>query len=167
MLFRSVYKAKELVTIATNVPVIFSEENLILSEPDYSSLKAIFEELEFRNLITRIIPGDKSIESKPATPLHPVQGSLFFTSADSEIASTPESLTENINTIDHSYILCDTSEKIIELANKLSTVDIFCFDTETTGLDTFSSKLIGISFSIKEYSAYFIPINSNIDKNII
>lgn len=161
----TVYKAKELVTIDINVPISFSEKDLLLSTPDYISLKAVFEELEFKTLITRIIPDNSQAENIPPSILEPVQGSLFDKSPDSNIYSPLVSITENINTVDHTYILCDTLEKISSLANKLLAIVVFCFDTETSGLNVFNSDLIGISFSFEEHSAYYIPICSNIDIN--
>ncbi|MEI6288184.1 MAG: DNA polymerase I, partial [bacterium] len=42
---------------------------------------------------------------------------------------------------------------------ELSIQKEFCFDTESTGLDPFSSKLLGISFCWKVGTAYYLPID--------
>ncbi len=33
----------------------------------------------------------------------------------------------------------------------------FCFDTETTGLDCFRDRIVGLSFSCKAFEAYYVP----------
>ncbi|NOY68137.1 MAG: DNA polymerase I [Deltaproteobacteria bacterium] len=43
------------------------------------------------------------------------------------------------------------------LAEKLARAGIFAIDTETTGLDTMTARLVGMSFSIKENEAFYIP----------
>ncbi len=45
------------------------------------------------------------------------------------------------------------------LAEKLSKVELFVFDTETDGLNQFQLKLAGVSFSTKPAEGYFIPTN--------
>jgi len=166
----TVYKAKELVTIATNVPLTFNEADLQIASPDHSKLKAVFEELEFRTLISRMIPDEKKPEKLPEPTedsVQSVQGSLFFGSFDSDDQKIIHNNSENINTVENSYLLYDSREKIIELVKKLSDTRSFCFDTETSGLDLMKSDLIGISISFEENSAYYIPCISEADlKNI-
>ncbi|RMF58275.1 MAG: DNA polymerase I [Calditrichaeota bacterium] len=57
------------------------------------------------------------------------------------------------------YTLINTPESLQELAKHLSKVDFFVFDTETTGLNTFSSDIIGIAVCWKPEEAYYIPIS--------
>lgn len=52
----------------------------------------------------------------------------------------------------------------IELERALSGVtsnDIIAFDTETTGLDPFSDRLVGFSFCYTEEEAYYVPLTHN------
>ena len=56
--------SKELVTICTDVPVGVDPENLHRQQPDIGALKAIYNELEFRNLIARL--EQETPEAKPA-----------------------------------------------------------------------------------------------------
>lgn len=49
-------------------------------------------------------------------------------------------------------------DTLVAFAKKLSSVSEFAFDTETTSLDIFTSRLCGISFSWKENEAYFLPL---------
>ncbi len=54
--------SKKLATIVTDVPVEFSEEALQYSGPDVQKLKPIFEELEFKTILARVM-------GQPSAPL--------------------------------------------------------------------------------------------------
>ena len=58
----------------------------------------------------------------------------------------------------HEYFLADTEQKVQHLVAYLATVEEFAFDTETTGLDPYGSKILGISFSAEQYSGYYVPM---------
>jgi len=154
--------SRTLVTIDLNVPVEFDEEKLKLTEPNFDELKKIFDELEFRTLAARII---KTNEAKPVVVVKNEQGSLF----DQEAVLTTSTPVQNpslknISTNAHEYFLIDTPDKRKKLIEQLSTVAEFCFDTETTGLDTLTADLVGMSFAIKANEAYYIPIPPSKDE---
>jgi DNA polymerase-1 len=44
------------------------------------------------------------------------------------------------------------------LVRLLSSIDAFCFDTETTSPDPMQAELVGISFSVQPYEAYYLPL---------
>ena len=60
-----------------------------------------------------------------------------------------------------SYITIDDEKTLKDLVAKIQASGIFAFDTETTGLDTRRDSLVGISISVTEREAYYIPINHN------
>ena len=65
------------------------------------------------------------------------------------------------------YKTVNTSESFFKLIRKLSKQKTFSFDTETTSLDTFGAKLVGISFCMKEHEAFYIPFgHDNTEDNI-
>ena len=152
--------SKKLVTICTNVPVVFSEEELLLKSPDTAKLKELFKEFNFRSFLMRL-------EGRPSSTLSqaPVQLDLFGEPVETAtplptLATSPqiEQMYENINTVAHNYLIADTPEKRRELIEILLNVSEFCFDTETTGLETFRSELAGMSFAIKPHHAWFVPV---------
>lgn len=55
----------------------------------------------------------------------------------------------------HTIYDYSTLEKLVSL---LSSFSIFAVDTETTGLDFMSSRLVGISFCIKPGEAWYVPL---------
>ena len=51
--------------------------------------------------------------------------------------------------------MAETFEKF---CYQLSKSTLFAFDTETNSLDTFEAKLVGISFALKPFQAFYIPL---------
>lgn len=51
-----------------------------------------------------------------------------------------------------------TVEQLENLVERLSQVDLFALDTETTSLNPLDADLVGISFSFEEYKGYYIPV---------
>ncbi|MEG1794640.1 MAG: DNA polymerase I [Rikenellaceae bacterium] len=77
-------------------------------------------------------------------------------------AMTPlfEKTERDIDSYQHTYTLINNSN-IDMLLSILSMCDEFCFDTETTGLNTINDSLVGISFCKEAGKAYYIPIDSS------
>ena len=44
------------------------------------------------------------------------------------------------------------------LAKKLAKQKIFSFDTETTGIDANKAELVGLAFSMKAKTGFYVPI---------
>lgn len=151
--------SKFLATIKTDVPIELDMEQLKKEEPDEEKLRSLFEELEFRTLLDRKF---KKENPQPAQDLF--QGTLFadFT-ADSPEDSKNSSLTK-YNKADFDYQLIDTEEKRKKIIDLFLTNDILSLDTETTGTDPISAKLVGLSFSIRENQAFYVPIPQNDEK---
>lgn len=145
-----VYVSRTLATIEQNVPVEFDEDALVLSAVNGDKLKALFDELEFRTLYTRIL-GQKKVAA-------PVQG-LLFGAEDPLEEEDPMVIVDrgSIHTIKHRYYLMDNAQKRASLRAELSVQKEFCFDTETTSLDVQTAELVGLAFSFKNNEAYYVP----------
>jgi DNA polymerase-1 len=150
--------SKELVTIKIDVPVNFEPDKLIMEDPDEEKLIKLFEELEFKTTAARLFK--KDIQPTPASSV--MQGSLF---GDTEIEQAISDLKSIANT-DHIYKIIDTTEKRIDLIEKLAEQKEFCFDTETTGLDPLTAEIVGLAISYKSHEAFYIPFPANKDEAI-
>ena len=151
--------SKFLATIKTDVPIEIDEDALLLKEKNHDLVKEIFEDFEFRTLLTRIYKQDVTTV-KPGTP---VQGDLFDMSVN-ESSKTESDIVmsgTSIHTIKHKYITVKTETEMKALCKVLLSQKSVCFDTETTNMDPLLSELVGISFAYKEGEAYYIPISSN------
>ncbi|MEA5111127.1 DNA polymerase I [bioreactor metagenome] len=143
--------SKQLATIILDVPVTFEEDALKLTPPDINKLKTLFEEIEFRNFAKRVFT-DLEKGSQPAGK----QAADLFASAG-EPLETLSTLT-NIGQVPHAYHLADTPEKRKALVTHLGKSGMFCFDTETTGLDANNVELVGMSFATSPGEAWFVPV---------
>ncbi|MCE4566062.1 DNA polymerase I [Maribellus sp. CM-23] len=139
-----------LATIITDVPIEFEKEKLIREEPHAEDLKKLFEELEFKALITRLNLG----EAPPAVETA-FQGTLF---GAPEVAVQESKNTENIDSVPHQYYLVENEMQRASLRAELSVQKEFCFDTETTGLDTHTAEIVCMSFAFRTHEAYCVTI---------
>ena len=161
--------SKWLATIKTDVPIQLDMETLRMKEPNQDALQKLFEQLEFHSLIRK--------KWKAPTPLQApapqkiggaIQGDLFsgfgdFTAPTESDASLEKEddgkLRFNKETAD--YQLVDTPAKIETLIAALREAKEVCLDTETTGTDPIKARLVGLSFSIKEGQAWYVPVYEN------
>lgn len=153
--------SKQLATIILDVPISFNEDALKLTDPDMAALTALFEELEFRTFAKRILSDLSQKEVNSVTGVQKSSSSqpdLF--SAMGEVLPV-ESDVRNIGNTPHTYYLVDTAEKRAQLITTLKSAGSFCFDTETTGLDVNNVELVGMSFAIKPFEAWYVPIPEN------
>jgi len=169
--------SKQLATIILDVPIDFDEQQLILEPPDTDRLKKLFDELEFRTFSQRLNtflslkamgePGGQITTPNGAQADIPSEISRDRAIAGDEVnipftpsANSPDTLRTLSNT-PHQYHLADTPAERTRLLGELKQQTCFCFDTETTGVDTNSSELVGISFAWKPFEAWYIPLPDN------
>lgn len=133
--------SKVLATILLDVPVELGFEDLKLSTYDPETLKPLFEEYEFRSLTKRIFGNEP--------------GAVRAEGEKTEAAPVFESL-KTIKDVKHNYRFAQTSEDISELLTELKNSKTFCFDVETTGLNRFEAKLLGIAFSTKAKTGWYV-----------
>ncbi len=132
--------SKELATILCDVPIDVTWDQLELSARDDDALKTLFTEFEFRSLTKRLF-GDAT---PPAEAVKAEAPTLFDTF-------------KTIRDVPHEYHLADTPEMRGKLFAALESQEAFCFDIETTSLDRFEAKILGVAFSWKAHEAWFLP----------
>ncbi len=157
--------SKKLATILLDVPVDLDEKALELEDPNREVLESLFAELEFRTLGKRVFGDDFSIGESPVSKS--AQMDLFAPLPDNErspsqaVADEVPTTLNTISTTQHHYKLLDQPDQQKELAEKLNLAESFCFDTESTGLDAMTAELVGMSFSITPFEAYYVPVSAN------
>ncbi len=147
--------SKFLATIKTDVPIELDMSLLERKKIDEQKLRSLFEELEFRTLINRILNKDKKVSNQPS-----LQGDLFAVKSTEGKEEPVSSNLKTLNDIDYDYQLVDTEEKMNELCGKIFTSSAVSVDTETTSTDAMKAELVGLSFSIEENKAFYVPIPS-------
>ena len=156
--------SKKLARILLDVPVSFDEKKFILDQPNTEKVLKIFQELEFRQLgnrLQKLFSGAEETES-PAnkfTKTAPATFDLFNQPGTGKIAS--ESSLKTLSTTEHLYQTIQTPHEEEMLLEWLLQQKSVCFDTETTGLDELTAELVGIAFSWKKGTGYYLPFPEN------
>jgi DNA polymerase-1 len=165
--------SKKLATIMLDVPVTFNAKDFELDQPDIEKVTALFNELEFRNLLTNFTKtfaiedaaktnsaandSDEKTRAKNAVPKPEGQFDLFTAPGTGSISEAEvASGFKTISTTEHFYqhIASPFSRKL--LIRKLMEQTSVCFDTETTGLKALEVELIGIAFSYEAGKGYYV-----------
>ncbi len=160
--------SKHLATIALDVPVEADFDAMLVETPDVEKLAAVFESLEFRTLSRRVL-GDAAV-LKTAAPESAGAPVLAHTAEESQMdmfgggdagsvaASESGGGPDSIDRESVDYRMADTPVLRAELSGLLDTCDRFAFDTETTGLDARTARLVGMSFSLAEGTGWYVPV---------
>jgi DNA polymerase I len=147
--------SKRLATIIVDAPVEFDEEAVKRDEPDRTVLKELFEALEFRTIADRFFGSSEAVKRvEEVSSRDGVQGSLF----DTETMEPAETRFRTITDTPHTYHHAEDAASRKNLISILKKADRFCFDTETTGLDTLTAELVGIAFAIEPGEAWFVRV---------
>ncbi len=176
--------SKRLVTIKTDVPVEIGLDALRLRGPDEGALRALFVELEFNALGRRLFgEGFKAgrgfagaqasgVGSAVGGAGDPASGgaaervgagrNVGLTGQADEAPAlpglAPAAALKMIADVPHEYHLIDTLAGLDELVARLSTAKIFCFDTETDGLDPREARLLGLAFAERAGEAWYVAL---------
>jgi DNA polymerase-1 len=65
------------------------------------------------------------------------------------------------------YRLVNSEEQLEECLDLLRAAKDFALDTETTSLKAFEAKVVGIGVCMKRRDAWYIPLNGNIDSELV
>jgi len=126
--------SKRLATLVSDIPMKIDLEEMKFSGPEWQRILPLFEKYEFKSLLKKY-GGQQTFD-------------LFAQAGREKLHDS------NTNT---DYRLMRDPSGIKELAGELRSAKTFSFDTETTSLDTFSAKLVGLSVSLWPNEAYYIP----------
>jgi DNA polymerase-1 len=173
--------SKKLATIMLDVPVVFNAKNFELDQPDIAQVTKIFEELEFRQLLSNFqktfsfevssntnnqdnkttIPEKTKNETK-ASPTSAGAGQFSLFDADND-TSVSENTRQNIQTTSHFYQSVASGMATKLFLQNLMKQSSVCFDTETTGINPLTAELVGIAFSWEAGKGFYLPFPK--DKN--
>lgn len=144
--------SKFLATIKTDVPVEFNEEELRRSPIDADALRTVFEKLEFRTLLTRILGKEAAATAQATTATaqavkpQPAQRSLFDTE-DDEVA--PSQVVADYS------VLADAGN----LAAMVRQGSNIGFAAMPSGDEAMRSHLMGVAVATDEGKAVYVPVN--------
>ena len=144
--------SRELVTLKQDVALKDRIDDFILKPLDKTKIFNFLDEMEFSKIKKRI---EQNYGKLPA-----------IKDQNQEQANNKQQL-EKINHVAGFHIIFDTKEieKILNIADNQG---YFAVDTETNSLNTQKAELVGVSISIRENEAFYIPVGhkNNEDKNL-
>ena len=178
--------SKQLATIMLDVPVSFHAKDFELDRPNIEKVTELFNELEFRNLLTNFTR-TFAIENAEKTNSAENSSEEKTNVAYKKGASSPErqfdlfaapgtgsvseaEVTSGFKTIkntSHFYQHIDSPLSRKLLINKLTQQTSVCFDTETTGLKALEVELIGIAFSFEIGKGYYVSFPENQEETAV
>ena len=151
--------SKYLATIKTDVPIELDLDALQVKDANQQELEKLFEELEFKTFAKRILKKDKQEQKKQNLQLD------LFAEFPTEGKEEAEfSSFETTKTTPHEYKLVEKEDEIKQLCDYFLTKQILSLDTETTSLSPIDAELVGLSFSVKENEAFYVPVPADQDE---
>ena len=151
--------SKYLATIKTDVPIELDLDALQVKDANQQELEKLFEELEFKTFAKRILKKDKQEQKKQNLQLD------LFAEFPTEGKEEAEfSSFKTLKTIPHEYKLVEKEDEIKQLCDYFLTKEILSLDTETTSLSAIDAELVGLSFSVKENEAFYVPVPADQDE---
>lgn len=163
--------SKFLATIKTDVPIELDMEAL-KREPaneaeltrllDFYELRALKERVKKSNFAPSLFDtpseeesAEKKSKSKKNDSLQP---SLFDFFPTEDTGDEKNSSHLSLKETPHNYKLLDTEDDIRNFITAIKNCETVCIDTETTSTNALEAELVGISLSVKEGEAVYIPI---------
>ena len=164
-----------LTTIRRDVPLPIPIADLALQPMDTEAALAFCAKYEMNSLAKRLASRGESASPKGVEPSSGSDLPLFASSSNptahnsdpsksseppepskpSEPSELPELSTSQ--TFPHDYTLVRDRASLDSLATALRGSTLFAFDTETDGLEARKCALVGLSFSVKEGRAWYVP----------
>lgn len=165
------FKSRYLATICREVPIEFDFEHTHVTMPDVENLSAFLRKMQFHSLIkqlpeilshfnsetgykslnsdknqklaeTKIEQPEENLKKEPVQIINPAQqGQMQLNLGLTQFLKEESQKTFKVDTA-----IINTEEKFEKFVQTLEKAGIFSFDTETTSLDVFNAKLVGMSF---------------------
>ena len=142
--------SKKLATIQLDVPIEVDLDTLRLHTPEREKLQPLLDEFELRTLGKRIFGEEFSLQSQA-----PAQEN-----SGAQIELLPASNFRTLADIQTDYRTADTPETLQALCQELQASQAFALDTETTALNPRSARLVGIAFSTRPQSGWWMPASA-------
>ncbi|MEE9275791.1 MAG: DNA polymerase I [bacterium] len=131
----------ELCTIRRDFPVDADMESYRLGSADFEAARKLFvEELEFKNMVEQL-PGYESGDGEGES------------AAEEEAPLSPLEEAKR-----RDYRIVRKKKELAALAKELRAARRFAVDLETTSLDKSKAEIVGLNFSVRAGSGWYVPV---------
>ncbi len=149
--------SRKLVTLHKDVKFDWSIEGCEFKGFNLDGLKKHLVELNFRGLLGKL-PADAPVKTEAPKPKVQNTGGGLFDFLTESTAATPTTFPDRETSRRDQYTLINTSEVFDAFLNELKQQKSFAFDTETDNLSVADAKVVGMSFSWKSGTGWYLPL---------
>lgn len=143
------FLSRELGRIRRDAPVVFDAQRARWSGYDREALVRLLRALEFNSLLARL---PAPAESASHTPEKVAQLPLFALLEEAS-AAPPAAAPEQYHRV--------TDEVSLRaLVERLWACEMLAIDTETTGMDALQAELVGVAFTDRAGTAWYVPVRA-------
>jgi len=144
---------RRLVTVATDVALPCSLDDLVSHGPDFQALTALYERFEFKSWLGQ---GGQTAAASVA-PFAP-EGLTRRFQRDDERAGDASPARAPDRSRYRAIVDWPDFEALLKRLESGVSTDLIALDTETTGLDPLTARLVGISFAFAPEDAVYLPL---------
>ncbi len=136
---------RQLITLKCDVPLALRFDELTAPPQDSETLRTLLQSFGFRTLLREVSPA--------AAPAAEIQ-----THGTAQQASMFDANTGDVVAPAKRYECILTETQLDSWLQKIMQAELVCVDTETTGLNSMTAQLVGISFAIEAHHAAYLPL---------
>ena len=152
-------QSKQLVTIITDVPIEFEAEELRVERKDEDAIKTLFEELEFRALLPRVLSSKSSNQKIIAIPK--AEEKVETKGRQMDLFATAESVIKETKSIPVNYKTITIFDKAKGIIATFKDKEKFAIQLCCTSTDFLDAKVLGASLCCENEQAHFIYLAEN------
>lgn len=150
-----------LAEIRKDAPLDVKLEDLQIRAFDEDKLKQFCQKYELAGIYGKLTGHilnsvSKQNDEQAAASTPKVEAVSTDSATEEAVEAVP--VYDTVATVPHNYYTITTRKPLEELAAKLNNVSCFTFDTETTGVDAHTAKLVGLSVAMKAHEAYYVAL---------
>jgi DNA polymerase I len=128
--------SRELVTLKYDVELDVVPEDLVITAPDNSALREMYQRWNFRTWLSQLDESD----------------------VDAVVEDELQTAATTTTGVEPDYETILTTAQLDQWLTKLEHADLISIDTETTSLDYMRAEIVGISFAVAEDHAAYVPL---------
>jgi DNA polymerase-1 len=155
-------KGRMLLTVKCDCELPLALDDLDCGQRDDARLAQLFEHLGFKTWLKEVQAGNGGVTAGETALTPGARGALREQArgeqARQEQAAGQPARPEPQRLTDRDYALVVDEAALEDWALRLEAAEIASFDTETTGLDPLTAKLVGISVCVEPGRAAYIPL---------
>jgi DNA polymerase-1 len=147
--------SKKLVTIITDVPIEFNEKELRVEPKDKQAIQALFEELEFRTLLPRVLSSKSDNQNQNNISNEPITGNI---GGQMDLFAITTAKQNNETPLPDSYKLVDDLELAQKFFHKIKKEKKIAIKLCCSSPNSIDTEILGVSVCNQKQDSTFISI---------